>query len=325
MTPESISLADWLSQVFAEGDAFDSGDESVLPACYFPTDEIREEYISTIDSRPEDEVRRLIRRMLMPPGSFSDDEASFIVYLRMLNEKNPDEATLEWLNRARQSEHMQNVIAWFTRSSKVPPEPGTRWVLNLLPDHARMALNVLEAHFVAYIRHFHDLMDYALSDVEAIIRARYIGVPESTAERVQILYDLSSRGFEQIVEHLYSAMNFDTQLTAPSGDGGRDIIAASTETGQRARLLVECKRYQGRVGVGIVRELLGVVATERANKGVLVTTADFTRGAQKLESDDPRIELISGSRLVLLMNEYLGNTWPVHMEYLTRDRPVRAD
>lgn len=323
MTFESTNLDDWLSQVFAEGDDFDSGNESTLPACYFPTDEIREEYISTIASRPENEVRRLIRRMLIPPGAFNDDHRSFDLYLSMLKEKDPDEATLEMLNRFRKSEHMQNVIAWYMDRSREPPEPGTRWVLSLLPNHPRMALNVLEAFFAAYMMSFHDLMDYAMSDVEAIIRARYIGVPESAVERVQILYDLSFRGFEHIVEHLYAAMKFNTQLTPSSKDGGRDIIAASSVTGQRARLLVECKRYQGRIGVRIIRELLGVVATERANKGVLVTTADFTRGARQLEDDDPRIELISGSRLVLLLNEYLGNTWPAHIDYLTRDEPAR--
>jgi restriction system protein len=119
-------------------------------------------------------------------------------------------------------------------------------------------------------------------------------------------------------------MDFDTQLTPPSADGGRDIIAVSTVTGQRVQLLIECKRYQGKVGVVIVRALLGVVANERANKGVLVTTADFTRGARRLEVDDPRIELISGSQLVLLLNEYLGSTWPARMDYLTRERPVGA-
>jgi hypothetical protein len=63
---------------------------------------------------------------------------------------------------------------------------------------------VLEAYFVAYIIHFHDQMVYALGDVEAIIRARYIGVPASTTERVQLLYNLSSREFEQTVENLYA-------------------------------------------------------------------------------------------------------------------------
>ena len=271
-------------------------------------------------SRPEDEVRKLIRRMLEPPGAFAYDDGYFNLYVEML--ANPAESTLERDAEFWQSEHMQNVIAWYIGASTEPPSPGTRWILELLPDHPRMALSVLEAYFVAYIKYFHDLMIIAMGDVEAVIRARYIGLPASTTERVQLLYDLSSREFEQIVENLYARMDFDTQLTPLSGDGGRDIIAVSTVTGQRVRLLIECKRYQGNVGVGIVRALLGVVATERANKGVLVTTADFTRGARQLEGDDPRIELISGSRLVVLLNEYLGSTWPAYMEYLTREGPV---
>jgi hypothetical protein len=115
---EPTNLTDWLSKVFAEGDAFDSGDVSTLPAAFFPTDKIREEYISTIDSRPEDEVRKLIRRMLEPPGAFADDFGYFELYVRMV--LNPDESTLERDAKFWQSEHMQNVIAWFTDKSREP-------------------------------------------------------------------------------------------------------------------------------------------------------------------------------------------------------------
>lgn len=325
MASESAQLTNWLSKTLEDDYASDSDSEIGTPAWFFPTDEVREEYISTIDSRPEDEVRRVIERMLTPAGAFSTDSGNFELYIQMLQEKDPDENTLETLTKFQQSEHMRRVIAWFMNSSEQPPQPGTKWVLGLLPDHPIMALNVLEAFFVAYMPAFFDQMVWALRDAEAVIRARYIGVPESATGRVRILYDLSPREFEQIVEHLYVAMGYGTQLTPPSNDGGQDIIVASSVVGRREYLIVECKKYQRNVDVKIARELLGVVSIRDANKGVLVTTADFTRGAKELAAANHRLELINGPRLVVLLNEHLGNTWPAHIEYLARDRPLQAE
>jgi restriction system protein len=73
-------------------------------------------------------------------------------------------------------------------------------------------------------------------------------------------------------------------------------------------LLIECKRYADTVDVGIVRELYGVVNSEKANRGVLVTSGRFTHDAQKF-ADDNSIQLIDGDQFVLLLNEHLGANW----------------
>ena len=269
-------------------------------------------------------VRRVIERMLIPRGSFGIDHLYFSVYLQMIGAKEPDETTLAALESFKRSEYMQRVIGWYFGLSDEPPWPGIKWVLRLIPDNPKMALNTLEAFFVAHMNGLSDGMIYALDSAESVIRARYIGVPESAADRVRLLLDLTSRQFEQIVEHLYSKMDYETELTSPSADGGRDIIATSLEAGRREHLLIECKRYFGKVRIQTVRALIGTVSTELATKGVLVTTADFTRGERELESLNHRIELISGPQLVLLLNAHLGNTWPAHIEYLTRERPIRS-
>ena len=45
--------------------------------------------------------------------------------------------------------------------------------------------------------------------------------------------------------------------------------------------LIECKRYRENVGVSVARELHGVVQAERANKGIIVTTAGFSQPAKE--------------------------------------------
>ena len=82
---------------------------------------------------------------------------------------------------------------------------------------------------------------------------------------------------------------------------------------------VECKRYSKSVGVGFARSLLGVVSSEKATKGVLVTSGGFTRVAREFARDNPRIELVSGTNLAVLLNEHLGPHWVAHLERLVAE------
>jgi restriction system protein len=43
------------------------------------------------------------------------------------------------------------------------------------------------------------------------------------------------------VERLYTVMGYHCQLTPPSGDGGRDVIATRDNAGQRERRLIDYK------------------------------------------------------------------------------------
>lgn len=66
----------------------------------------------------------------------------------------------------------------------------------------------------------------------------------------------------------------------------------------------ECKRYSPdrSVGVEIVRELYAVMEMERVNKGVIVTTSHFTRGAMaEAQRLNGRIRLIDFNELRSLM------------------------
>ena len=100
------------------------------------------------------------------------------------------------------------------------------------------------------------------------------------------IYTLTPRRFEELVASIFRNQGFEVELTPASKDGGYDIIAVqrSEMTGMN-RYLVECKRYAPRnpVGIGIVNALFGVVCSERATKGVVVTSSYFTSGAQKFQ------------------------------------------
>lgn len=80
----------------------------------------------------------------------------------------------------------------------------------------------------------------------------------------------------------FAAEGFGVQLTPESRDGGYDVLAIRhREHTDDEVVLVECKRYNDRrkVGIEVVRQLVGVVCIESATRGVIATTSRFSRPA----------------------------------------------
>ena len=92
-----------------------------------------------------------------------------------------------------------------------------------------------------------------------------------------------------------------------TGDGGIDIIAYNKQPVIGGKYIIQCKRYNGSVGEPIIRDLYGVVCSERANKGILITTGTFTQSAKNFALDK-QIELIDGHDFeqLLLSNDIDG-------------------
>ncbi|MEO9169470.1 MAG: restriction endonuclease [Aestuariivirga sp.] len=88
-----------------------------------------------------------------------------------------------------------------------------------------------------------------------------------------------------------------------SGDGGIDGVIDLDDFGLDA-IYLQAKRLRpgGVVGAAAVRDFLGSLETRRANKGVFVTTGQFSLPAMMVvKSVTRRITLINGQRLVELM------------------------
>jgi HJR/Mrr/RecB family endonuclease len=99
----------------------------------------------------------------------------------------------------------------------------------------------------------------------------------------QKLYELHPRKFEELVASILKDMGFDVELTQATRDGGRDIIAHVRNAVCTYLTHIECKRYapDNKVGVGIIREVIGVHNIRRATKSVIVTTSFFSSDAIK--------------------------------------------
>jgi len=315
--PEELPLEDWLELVL-------NNKTSKRIADYqFPTNEMLHEYIGSVDSRSDQEVKRLLLKFLIPAGSLGSDRRSF-ESLQLMKDKEPAH-----YNNVMNYQFYQRLEKWMYSSGRSQaPWEGITWILDLLPYRPKEALEGLDAYFLAHIQMLPDGRFGGLSDASAIIRAKYIGLPGNQTEQVESLFDLSDRDFECLVESLYTQMDFETSLTPPKRDGGRDVIAVSTKPGRSESLRIECKKYRKPVGVAIARGVLGVVSSEKATKGVIVTTGRYTRGSLEFAKDNPRIELIDGDTFVRMMNEFHAPLWPARVNVIileSLNRHTRKD
>lgn len=117
---------------------------------------------------------------------------------------------------------------------------------------------------------------------ERIVQAVSDELIRYLAAHPEKMRELHPRKFEELVAELFKDMGYEVELTTYSNDGGRDILALRKDAATTFLTHVECKRYaeHRHVGVGVVRQLFGVVEKERASHGVIATTTFFTKGAQ---------------------------------------------
>jgi Holliday junction resolvasome RuvABC ATP-dependent DNA helicase subunit len=130
------------------------------------------------------------------------------------------------------------------------------------------------------------------------VRADGSASPDKMAE-------MSGQDFERLISRLLDAMEFRSELTKVSGDGGIDIIAVLDKPIIGGKYLFQCKRYapDNLVGASAVRDFCGAVSADRVVKGVFVTTSDFTPQAREF-ADKAGIELIDAAKLKALLHDH---------------------
>lgn len=101
------------------------------------------------------------------------------------------------------------------------------------------------------------------------------------AVQPDLMYGLHPRKFEEVVARLFEKRGFQVTLTPASKDGGFDFFAELKNPMASLLVVAECKRYRQdrKVGVEVVRGLHSVLETNKANKGLIITSSFFTSGA----------------------------------------------
>lgn len=105
------------------------------------------------------------------------------------------------------------------------------------------------------------------------------------AFRPEAMDIVEAHEFEQLIATLLREEGFDCTVTQASRDGGKDIVAIRSGSGQEYILLVECKKWLAQnVGLDVVQRAVGVKYIEKADHSMIVTTAHFTQPASEVAS-----------------------------------------
>ena len=117
--------------------------------------------------------------------------------------------------------------------------------------------------------------------------------------------ELSGVEFEELISTLLGRMEFRAEMTKTSGDGGIDIVAILDKPIVGGKYLFQCKRYRpdNLVGAAAVRDFYGAVTADKAVKGVLITTSDFTVQAREFAAR-VGLELVNLPRLRALLAQF---------------------
>jgi restriction system protein len=125
-------------------------------------------------------------------------------------------------------------------------------------------------------------------------------------ELLATMQKMDPPAFERLVQRLLRESGFiQVEVTGQSGDGGIDGKGIMRLGGMLSfHVIFQCKRYSGSVGAGHVREFRGAMVG-RADKGLLITTGNFTRDAEREATRDgaPAIDLIDGNLLAEKLKE----------------------
>jgi restriction system protein len=119
------------------------------------------------------------------------------------------------------------------------------------------------------------------------------------------MQSIDPSAFERLCQRLLRESGFTkVEVTGKSGDGGIDGQGVLRVNLVSFHVLFQCKRYQGSVGSGVVRDFRGAMQG-RADKGLVITTGTFTADARKEATRDgaPAIDLIDGEGLCLLLKD----------------------
>ena len=118
--------------------------------------------------------------------------------------------------------------------------------------------------------------------------------------------ELSPDAFERLVKRMLRESGFvQVEVTGRSGDGGIDGKGIVRVGGLLSfHVLFQCKKYQGSVSAGAIRDFRGALIG-RADKGLFVTTGTFTRDAMREATRDGAtpIDLMDGDQLADKLKE----------------------
>ena len=155
----------------------------------------------------------------------------------------------------------------------------------------------------------------AESDItpDEALRSAYRKINDALAEEIiERTRKVTPAFFENLLIELLLAMGYGgtgegaAHALGKSGDNGIDGVINQDPLGVD-QIYIQAKRYAegNNVGSGDIRDFFGALNLKKAQKGIFITTSDFTPSAMQTAKDlGMRIVLINGKELAKLMLRY---------------------
>lgn len=147
---KDLTLEQWIALVISDQAS------NVFPNNCFPTDAMKNQYMSRVKDVDERNFKDLLRCFLKKSGSYGVDND---ILSSMIN----DNTLLERISKFEFDRRLFRGAAW----------EGNTWILDLLPDYPSKAVQVLEAYQTAHITRYTDNMFYGSYDALELVRTRY--------------------------------------------------------------------------------------------------------------------------------------------------------
>lgn len=118
--------------------------------------------------------------------------------------------------------------------------------------------------------------------------------------------EISPEAFERLTQRILRESGFvQVEVTGKTGDGGIDGKGIARINGLMSfHVIFQCKKYQGSVSAGDIRDFRGAMVG-RADKGLFITTGTFTPAAIREATRDgaPPVDLVDGDSLAEKLKE----------------------
>lgn len=177
-----------------------------------------------------------------------------------------------------------------------------------------------------FLKQFPEFVEFKAKSRQGLEKPEAEPLPQTPAEVLEQSYQIlrqelarellerikkcSAAFFERLVVDLLVAMGYGGsrqdagQAIGRSGDGGIDGIIKEDKLGLDV-VYIQAKRWEATVGRPIVQAFAGSLEGQKARKGVLITTSQFSQDAIDYVSRiEKRIVLIDGQELAQLMIDY---------------------
>lgn len=119
--------------------------------------------------------------------------------------------------------------------------------------------------------------------------------------RVDALYKVHPRRFEEIVCSVFHDLGYSARVTAYSGDGGVDVILEDSSGSSIGVQVKGCAKGR-RIEAEQIRSLAGALLVNGHTRGVFITTSSFRKGARaaakRLAGIGYPVELVDAGRFL---------------------------